>query len=162
MTGAGCFRVDLAGEIEVNGIVDRHEMIDLGDGAGVVGVADRCGHDRRIFVDVIIELFGARGEGEDLPTAVDRLFGAVDLSGHGNINKCVDIHLGMNAEILEVGVRDHRADRVGHPADTELKAGAVGNLLDDQPGHGLVNGRRRSRAHLGHRGIVPLHDHIDL
>ena len=64
----------------------------------------------------------------------------------------------MDGQVLQVGLGDHGADGVGHPADTQLQAGAVGDLGNHQVGHGAVHvSGLTAGAQLGHRGIVPLH-----
>ena len=55
------------------------------------------------------------------------------------VQKGVDQHLGVHAQVLEVRVADHPADGVGHAPDAELDRGAVPHLLDDKAGDGLVD-----------------------
>ena len=68
----------------------------------------------------------------------------------------------MDAEILEVGLCDHRADGVRHAADTQLEARTVRNFLNNQLRYRFIDrARRAAAAHFRHRSIV-LDDHIDL
>lgn len=89
-------------------------------------------------------------------------FSTVDLARLCDVNKSVNVHLGVDAEILEVGLCDHRADGVRHTADTQLEARTVRDLLNDQLCDRLIDcGRCSAAAHLRH-GLIILDDHIDL
>ena len=69
----------------------------------------------------------------------------------------------MNGEVLEVGLRDHRADGVRHTADAELQAGTVRDLRHDEVRHrGVDLGRRAAHAELSHGRVLALNDHIDV
>ena len=86
---------------------------------------------------------------------------AGDLAGGGHVHKAVHIHLGVDRQVLQVGLGDHGADGVGHTADAQLQAGAVGDLGHHQIGHGPVHLSGLAAApQLGHGGVVPLHHHV--
>ena len=68
----------------------------------------------------------------------------------------------MNAEVLQVRLRDHRTYGIRHAADAQLQAGAVRDFLHDQLCNRLINlGRLAACAHLRHFGVA-LNDHIHL
>ena len=88
---------------------------------------------------------------------------AGDLAGEGHVDKAVDIHFGVNGQVLEVRLRDHRADGVGHAADAELEARAVRDLRHDKVGDRSVDlGGGTARAELRNRRILPFHNHVDV
>ena len=65
----------------------------------------------------------------------------------------------MDAQVLQVGLGDEGAHGVGHPADAQLQAGAVGDLRENQTRNGLIHLRSGSGRHLRYRRVVALHDH---
>ncbi len=67
---AGRLGVDLTEEVYVHGVVDGDEVVDLGDDLDVIGVVHRGSHHVGVAVDVVIELLGAGGKGEDLAALV--------------------------------------------------------------------------------------------
>ena len=48
--GAGGFGVDLAEQVHIHRVVDGHKVIQLGDGARVVGIVHRAAHAFRVVV----------------------------------------------------------------------------------------------------------------
>ena len=150
--------VDLTKQVHINSVVDGNEVIQLRDDIYIVGVVDRCSHDVRIFLDVIIQLVCAGREGEDLTALVHRLVHTRDLASLCNIHEAIDIHLGVNTQILQIGFSNQSANSVGHAADTQLQACAVGDLRNDQLSHLAVHIRRRNASHLRHTRIVAFHD----
>ena len=156
------FRIDLTVQVDVDGVVDRDKVVDLCDDARVVRVADRCAHDSRIVVDVVIQLLRAGAECKYLTTLVDGLLGAGQLACTGDVDEGIDIHLGVYAQIGQVGLCDQGADCVRHTADAQLEAGTVRDLLNDQLCNGVVNLGRSGSTHLTERRVVALDDHVDL
>ena len=131
---AGGLGIHLTEQIAVDGVVDGDEVVDHRDDVHVVRVIDRRTHDLGIAIHVVIELLRAGGEGKDLTALVELLVLAGDLAGEGHVDKAVDIHFGVNGQVLEVRLRDHRADGVGHAADAELEARALPDLGHDELG----------------------------
>ena len=159
---AGTFCVHLAEQIHIHNIVDGNEVVDLCDGARIVSIGYRCRHALRIIIYKIVQLLGACAEREHLTAAVDGLLRAVDLACTGDVNECVNVHFSMNAEVLQVRLRDHRAYGIRHAADAQLQARAVRDFLHDQLCNRLINlGRLAACAHLRHFGVA-LNDHIHL
>ena len=155
--------IHLTKQVAVDGVVDGDEVVDLGDDEHVVRIVDRRTHDLGIAIHVVIELLRAGGEGKDLTALVELLVLAGDLAGEGHVDKAVDIHLGVNGQVLEVRLRDHRADGVGHAADAELEARAVRDLRHDKVGdRGVDLGGGAARAELRNRRILPFHNHVDV
>ena len=107
-------------EINIHGIVDGNKVIQCGDRADVVRVVDRSAHQFRVVVQIIVHFLGAGAESVGLAVTVDILFGTVDLTCLCNIDKCIHVHLSVNAEILQVGLCNQGTDSVWHAADTEL------------------------------------------
>ena len=66
----------------------------------------------------------------------------------------------MYTQVLQIGLTQHGAHGVGHTADPQLQAGAVGNLLNDQLGHRLIHIRCRVGGLDPHGVIAAFHDHI--
>ena len=123
----------------------------------VVGVVHGGAHDLGVHAHIVIELLGAGGEGEDLAAIVQGLVLAVDLAGLGDVHEGVHVHLGVHAQVLQVGLGDQGAHGVGHAADAQLQAGAVGDLGDDEVGHGAVHVGGGHGAQLGDGGVVAFH-----
>ena len=160
---AGGLGVDLTEEVAVDGVVDGDEVVDLGDDKHVVRIVDRRTHDIGIAIHVVIELLRAGGEGKDLTALVELLVLAGDLAGEGHVDKAVDVHLGVNGQVLEVRLGDHRADGGGHAADAELEARAIRDLRHDKVGDcGVDLGGGAARAELRNRRILPFHNHVDV
>ncbi len=75
----------------------------------------------------------------------------------------VNIHLGVDAQVLQIALGDEAADGVGHTADAQLQAGAVGDLWHDEVCDLQIDlGSGAGSGHLGHGRIVALHDAGDL
>ena len=158
MLDAGGLGVDLAEQIHVNGVVDGDEVVDLSDDPDVIGVVHRSAHHIGVAVHIVVQLLGAGGKGEHLAALVQGLVPAGDLAGGGHVHEAVYVHLGVDGQVLQIRLGDHGADGVGHPADAQLQAGAVGDLRHHQVGHGAVHvGGLAAGAQLGHRRVVPLH-----
>ena len=160
MAGAGGLAGDLTIEVDIHGVIDGHEVINGGDGANVVDVADGRGHAHTVLVDEVIEALRACGEGEGLTTVVDVLILAADLAGQRNIHEGIHVHLRMDGEILQIRLTDHHTHGVGHTADAQLEASTVGDLPHHQLCHFLVDLGGLSRGQDAHRIIAAFHDHI--
>ena len=105
-------------------------MVDIVDGSGL---------DLGVIVEIVVHLLCACGECEGLQAAVEVLFGTGNPAGLCHVDKCIDIHLCVDAQILEVGLRDHLADGIGHTADAELEACAVRDALNNKFGNSLID-----------------------
>ena len=57
-------------------------------------------------MDIIIQLLGTCAKSVGLAEAVDIFFGAVDFAGFRDIDKGIDVHFGVNAQILQIGFGD--------------------------------------------------------
>ena len=68
----------------------------------------------------------------------------------------------MHAEVLQVGLGDHLAQRVGHGADAELQRGTVGDEFQDEPGDRLLSRRDGKIRHFRQRAVLPFHDHVHI
>ena len=161
MLQAGRFGVDLTEEVHIHSVIDGNEVIQLGDHLHVVGIIHRGSHHVGVFLNVVIELLGTGSERVHLTALIQRLAAAAELAGAGHIHETVHIHLRVNAQILQIGLCNQRTDGIGHTADAKLKAGAVGDLLDDHLGHLAIHLRgRRTGAHSGNSGVLPFHHHV--
>lgn len=116
MTDAGGFCGDLAIQVDVDGAVDGDEVADGGDGVNAVHIVHGSAHALGVVVDKVIQLLGAGAEGVDLTAGVQFLVLTADLAGHGQVDEGVNIHLGVNAQVLQIGLGDDAADGVGHAA----------------------------------------------
>ena len=70
----GGLGVDLAEQVDIHGVVDGDEVVELSDDPHIVGVVYRgspCTSGLRF--EIVVELLGAGGEGEDLAALVDGL-----------------------------------------------------------------------------------------
>ena len=154
--------VHLAIQVHIHGVINGNEIIQCRHGAHIVGIADGRSHAGRVIVQIVVELLGSGGEGVHLAAPVQILTHTRHLARQGQVHIGVHIHLRMYAQILQVRLAQHSAHGVGHAADAQLQAGAVGDLLHDELGHGLI--------HLGggvggldaHGVVAPLHDHVHL
>ena len=114
-----------------------------------------------VVVDEVVQLPGARRKGIRLPAPVKGLTQAGDAACHGHVHKCVNIHLRVHAQVLQVALGDHLADGVGHGADAQLQAGAVADLRHHQIGHRQIHlAGSSAAAQLVQGGVLTLHDHI--
>ena len=129
----------------------------------MIDIVNSAAHALGVIVEVIIHLLGTRGKSVGLSAYIKVLSGAGNLAGLRDIDERVDIHLRMDAQILQITLGDHLADGIGHTADAQLQAGAVRDLFHDQFRDGLVDlrGRCRGRESVDGR-IVRLNDHIYL
>ena len=73
----------LTEEVEVNRVVDGHEVVDSRDGADIVHIADGSGHAHAVVIQEVINPLAAGGEGVGLAAMVDALVGAADLAAQG-------------------------------------------------------------------------------
>ena len=159
--GACGLCVNLTGQVEVNRVVDGNKVVNLGNNACIVGVANRCAHQSRIVIHVVIHLLGAGAESEYLTALVDVFLGTGQLAGSSHIHKAVYIHLGVHAQILQIRLCNQRTYGVRHAANAQLQASAVRNFFYNQLGYGLVDFRRRAAAaHLTDRRVVAFNDHV--
>ena len=84
---------------------------------------------------------------------------------HGHVHKCVNIHLRVHAQVLQVApLRSSCPMGVGHGADAQLQAGAVADLRHHQIGHSPdpPSLGSSSAAQLVQDGVLTLHDHIHI
>ena len=143
----GGFGVDLAVEVQVHAVVDGNVVVQGGNGADVVGVVHRHGHALGVVVQEVVHLLGAGAESEGLAVLVDVLAFAGDDAGLGDVHESVHEHFRVHADVLQVGLGDEGAHGVGHAADAQLQAGAVGDLFHDHAGHDLVHLGGRDGGH---------------
>ena len=162
MLNASRFRVDLTEQVEVDRIVDGDKVVNLCDGAGIVGVADRSTHAGRVVVDEVVQLLCTGTECEGLTAAVDGLLGTGNLTCHCDVNKRIDVHFGVNAEVFEVGLCNQGADCVGHTADAELETSAVGDFFHDELCNRLIDCSCSTAAAQNPDGGFVFYDVIDL
>ena len=155
--------VHLAEQVDIHSVVDGDKVVQRADAANIIGVIHGSTHAGGVAVQEVIQLLGACTEGIGLAALVDLLVGTGDLAGHGDIHESIHIHFGVNTQILQVTLSDHAAHSVGHTADAQLQAGTVGNLLNDQLGHGLIHlSGGTAAAQLGNGGGIAFHDHIHI
>ena len=160
---AGALRIHLAEQVDVHRIVDGDEVVQCGDAADVVGVIDGSRHTLGVVVEVVVHLLGAGTEGVDLTALVQLLVCAGDLAGLGDVHESVNVHLGVDAQVLQIALGDEAADGVGHTADAQLQAGTVGDLRNDEVCDLQIDlGGGAGSGHLADGRIVALHDAGDL
>ena len=161
--GACALSVDLSEQITVNRVVDGNEVVQRADLLHVVDIVNGSAHALGVSIQIVVHLLRARAESIGLQASVDVLVRTGDLAGFRHIHESVYIHLCVDAQILEVRLRDHLADRVGHSSDAELQACTVGDPVHDQLGDGFVHFRAGlSRRHRVDGCIVAFDDHIDI
>ena len=156
---ADAVRHDLAGQVDLDGRVDRRHPAERADDVGVVGEIDLAHLDHRVVRDEVVEALGAHHEGGHDLAPVAFLATAVDDALLDEIDDDVGEHLGVDAEVALVGER--LADGGGNAADAHLDRGPVG----DQVGHELADARF-DLAELADemlvRRHVALHRQVDL
>ena len=161
VAGAGGLGGDLAEEVHIHGAVDGDEVILGGDVGDVVDVVDGSAHALGVVVQIVIELLGAGGEGVGLTALVVVLALASDAAGQRHVHEGVHVHFGLDAQVLQVGVRDQAAHGGGQHADAQLHAGAVGDLLHHLAGDGPLAVTGLGGDHqLAHGGVGSFHDHV--
>ena len=136
---------DLAGQVHLDGGIDRAGAGILGDEEGIVGVGHVEELHRLVVVDVAVHLLRADGEGRDADAGMDLLEGIVDDALLDQADHAVGHGLGVEAEVLMV--LDAVEDRVGDAADADLEAGAVRNLAGDVGADGRLDGRGLAEGH---------------
>src|ERR1700722_10002971 len=145
--------VNGAGQIDLQGRVDRNYIVVLSDDSGVVHVIHWSALDGRIVIEKVIHRLLPHGEGENCLSLVQSLAPvryrpAIDQIDHSRAKR-----LGMDTEIL--AVPELRADQVGQSTHTHLQARAIGHHFGDHLADHqvfwcrLVNGRLRKR-----RGVL--------
>ena len=139
MLQPGTLRVHLAKQVHIHSVVDGDKVVQLGNHMDIVGVIHRRPHHLRVVIDIVVELLGARAKGKHLPPLIQVLVLAGDLARICDIHEGIHIHLGVNTQILQIRLGNHAANGVGHPADTQLQTGPVGDLGHYQVGHRLVH-----------------------
>ncbi len=113
------------------------------------------------MVQKVIEFVCPHGKGVDHLETVRRLLVPRDLTDFVEVHHRVDKHLRMDAQILQIALRNHGADDVGQTADTELEAGPVFDLRHDILGDLDVHLRALGGGELYHRRIMTLYDIIN-
>ena len=155
--------VDLSEQITVNRVVNGNEVIQRADLLHVVDIVNGSAHALGVSIQIVVHLLRARAESIGLQASVDVLVRAGDLAGFRHIYESVYIHLCVDAQVLQVRLCDHLADRVGHSSDAELQACTVGDPVHDQLGDGFVHFRAGlCRRHRVDRSVVAFDDHIDI
>mmetsp|Transcript_12064 Transcript_12064/g.27969 ORF Transcript_12064/g.27969 Transcript_12064/m.27969 type:complete len:248 (+) Transcript_12064:672-1415(+) len=97
-----------------------------------------------------------------MAAAVDRLVGASHLATQHEVHHRVRQHLGLDAKILHVRVKQRRANGVRHPSDPNLDARAVRDLCCDQSAHRGIDVRHRRLRQLHGGSAVPIDHKVDL
>lgn len=110
------------------GQVGSHQEVQLAPRPGDMPDSRRLrchrgGHALRVVVQIVVELLAPRPEGVGLTAPVQGFVPACDLSRLGHVHEGVHIHLRMDPQILQIGLGDHGAHRVWHPADAQLPHG---------------------------------------
>ena len=158
---AGGLGRNLPEEVDLDAGVDGNHVVMLAHDVGGVGVGHRVGRQRGVHVDPVVEELAACGEGVGALLLVDALLLVGQLAGRVHVVVCVDKHLGVAAQVLQVRLGQLAADEVGQTADAELDAGAVGDHGDDVGGDLLVDLRRGGGGDGLHLALE-LDDGIDL
>ena len=123
---------DLSEEVKVYTVIDWDEIVKCGNILDIICVAYRGTHELRILIEVIVHLLGSGTEAVSLTITVDVFLCSCDFSGLCDVDECVNVHLCVYTEILEVWLSDEWAYCVWHSADTELETGTVWNLVNDK------------------------------
>jgi hypothetical protein len=125
----------LAGQVDFDGRVDRHQVVMLGDHPRVVGIVGGIHLDPRIIVQEAEQGMGARGKAaHDFPL-VQGLALAGDHALRHQMHHAVREHLGVDAQVLPIAQRPE--DRVRQMTDSHLERIAVGDQRRDVPGNPL-------------------------
>ena len=114
-----------------------------------------------VVVEVVVQLLGAGGEGEDLTALVQvSCVAPVILPALAMSTKASTYISVWTPRSFRSDWAIMAADGVGHAADAQLQAGAVGDLRHDQVCDLQVHlGRRRRQRPAGRwGGLSPLHD----
>jgi hypothetical protein len=125
--GADGVRADLAREVDLDGRVDRDQIVVLARDDRVVHVLDRMRFDERVVVEELVERVASQREGHDRLSAVQALLRPGDHPALYRAHGPVGDHLGVNAQ-LEPAVKG-REDGIRNAADAHLERRA---LLDER------------------------------
>ena len=140
--------VDLAGQVDLEGGVDRDEAALRGEPLGVVRVAGVAQQQLRVVVGEAVEPLAAdqhRGDGE---AGVDRLGGVGDRAGLDQVERAVADRAAVEAEVAVA--REGGEDRVGQGADPGLQGGSVLDQFADPARDLALDVARLARLH--HQG----------
>ncbi len=154
------FGADLAGQVDLNGGVDGHKVVDLGDHSGVVGVGSLAekhvgggGHN-------IVELLVAHDEGADVLALVDVLVLAGDDARLDQVANDGGKQLGVEAQLLLL--KEGVAHGVRHTAQAQLDAVPVVDEVRNVTADDFVRLGGGAAHIVGGDGIIHLHDHVHL
>ena len=152
----------MAQEIDLQGRVDRHELILLGDPPRVVRVVDRPELDPRVLVQEGKELPGPHGAGRHGLTAVRALTCPGDHPALDEIDEALREELGVHAEFAMVVEKTEHV--LGNRADADLQRGAVGDSLGHERCDPAVGVALRMGGNLeeGRVGLAPTDDLTDV
>ena len=132
---AAALGADLPVQVDLHAVVDGDHVVDAADDAHVVDVGERRDDDRGVVVHPLVELLRAKDHaGHALPAV--QVQGLVrQLAGLVQLVVGVPAELGVHAQVLEVRLRQPRANHVGQAADAQLERGAVPHVLQDVVRH---------------------------
>ena len=160
MPGAHGLGGHLAEQVHLHGVVDGDHVAVGGDDVDVVDVVHRGHHKGGVAVDKIVQPPGAGGKGEHRAAPVQVLVPAGELARLGQVHHAVGEHLGVDAQILQIGLGQQSPHCVGHAADAQLEACPVGDEGDNLPGHRLVLPGGLGGGELVQLVALPLHHHV--
>ncbi len=122
-------RADLAGEINLDGAIDRDHALELANDERVVGVVGGPHLDHRVVVYEVQQTSRAHDKARHNPPWVALLARAGDDAALDEIEHTIGEHLGMHAQVAPVSERLER--RVRNRADAELQGRAILDQLGD-------------------------------
>ena len=141
----------LAGEIDFDRGVDRHQLVQLPEQACVVRAVARVELNFGIVAHEVEHAPRAVHEARHDAVRVDCLESVCDRAGRVQIHEAVGKHLGVDAEVaLFAEPREHR---VGNRADAELEHRAVLHEVRDELPDACVGLRHRLRRMLHERAV---------
>ena len=156
---ADAVRHDLAGQVDLDGRVDRGHPAERPDDVRVVREVDGSHLDHRVVTHEVVDALRSHQERGDDLAAVAFLAAPVDHPAFDEIDDDIGEHLGVDAEVALV--HERRAHRRRDPADAHLDRGAIGNeIRHELPDPPLDLSRHADQVLV--RGHVALDREVDL
>ncbi len=119
LDGANRLGTHLPGQVHLQGAIDRHHMVKLPNGLGIVGVGGRTQLDHGIIIQKVQQATRPHNKAGDDLAAIARLAGPGNHSPIHEIEHPVGKHFAMHAQVTPIGQR--LQDGIGNSADAQLQ-----------------------------------------
>ncbi|SOY68552.1 hypothetical protein CBM2589_A90106 [Cupriavidus taiwanensis] len=155
----GHFGIDLAGQVDLDGGVDRGQLVDAGEHFGVVGIGGLAQLQLRIAVGPAPQPLAAHQDAADANAGIDALACIGQHTGFGQHGDAVADRAAVQPQVAAVMQRGHHG--LGQVADAHLQGRAVFHPAGDVAGDGLF-GRAGSAAFQADGRVARVDLQVDL